>query len=151
MSPTGRTSFFGDIELFNTQKFINGVYVVNKTINYNDSSPQTIISVDPGECVVDAYFEVTTPWATGTSAIVQIGDGTDNDGFLSLTQGYGTNDISIAGYKGVQTTERGAYLNSAGSPLRKMYNGSVPLRAYITPGTATAGAGIVSLVIQKLE
>jgi hypothetical protein len=106
-------------------------------ITYQSSSPT--ISLPAGSVVEDVYLVVTTAWAGGTD--IQVGDGTDPDGFISATQGATAN-----------LTPAGALIRAAGAyaigdaatnrGLAKVYNTADTIDIAFT-GTFTAGAATI--------
>lgn len=121
-----------------------GVGIIAKVINHDDTSPVAIATVADGYVVTDAWCEVTETFDGDT--IVTIGDGNDTDGFLTdagITQG-------TAAYYGQIHSARGAYLFST-DELDKIYTGADTVDATITTSTGTQGAMTVYIQISRLK
>jgi len=142
----GLISLKSNVSIDNTKKFTRGVYVVSKTINYNDTSPVAICSVGNGETIQDVYVYVTTKMDGDGGESATIGDSTDNDGFLSIPM------IASGYYVGASEGLRGPYLWYVGGPwpTKKTYTGNDTINCYITKDNTTEGDWTVYVVIQKL-
>jgi len=160
--------FNGNLDLTNGKNFTRGVFVVSKQVNYNSASPQLIYTASAGEVVTDVYWETETPWFTGSTSVIEIGDAGDNDGFWRGTNSIAGLALLSAGFygevvgpinSGGNQHGRGAYLEGVDIgmdyqdyvPERKIYTTSTAINVYVTPGTATAGVGTAYLVIQRLK
>jgi hypothetical protein len=105
-------------------------------ITYQSSG--AVIDLPAGTVVLDAILEVGTAWVGGTK--VELGDGTDPDGWISATQG-ATANLTI----GASIVAGGAYAigdAATNRGLGKVYAAADTLDVTIT-GTFTAGTATI--------
>lgn len=103
-------------------------------LQFTFQSTSPTISLPAGAVVEDVYLKVGTAWEGGTD--IQVGDGTDPDGFISATQG-----ATAALLEGVTIRAAGAYgIGDAATNrgLAKVYNTADTIDVAFT-GTFTAG------------
>lgn len=99
---------------------------------YQSSAP--FISLPAGSVVEDVYLKVGDAWVGGTD--VQVGDGTDPDGFISATQGATANLTAGATIRAAGAYAIGDAATNRG--LAKVYASADTLDVAFT-GTFTAG------------
>jgi hypothetical protein len=105
---------------------------------YQSTAPT--ISIPAGSVIEDAYLKVGDAWVGGTD--VQVGDGTDPDGFISSTQGATANLTA-----GALIRAGGAYAigdASTNRGLAKVYAAADTLDVAFT-GTFTAGTATLTV------
>lgn len=110
--------------------------VKEAVLQFTFQSSAPFLSLPAGAVVEDVYLEVTTTWVGGTD--VQVGDGTDPDGFISATQGAVANLTTAAG----RVRAAGAYAigdAATNRGLAKVYSTADTIDVAFT-GTFTAGA-----------
>jgi hypothetical protein len=134
----------GDFKITGT--FENGVAVVSADFTF-DGGDITIIQAQDGWVITEAFVEITTIF-DGTG-LVTVGDVSTADGLLTdagINQG-------VVGYYGYEVNERGAYLwdNANSHARRKVYASATDLKAYVTQGTSTQGAGKVWASIMRIK
>jgi len=118
-----------------------------KTVNYNDTSPVAICSVEDGYAVTDVWVEVVTTF-NDAGAALNIGDGGDPDGFLPAAN----IDLTTAGYYGIEADSRGAYLWDAvnAHARTRVYTGSDTVDCTITKTNGTQGVAIVYVKLTRI-
>ena len=136
----------GDITVANGQTITRGVYVESAPIDFNDSAPFTVATVDDGYAVTDVYLEVDTAF-DGTAPSISVGDGGGAANFHSFP----ASAVNNPGYYGDDIAARGAYLWDGTSSQRKIYTGADTVDAVFIAVGATQGAGTIYTVIQKLK
>jgi len=121
-----------------------------KTVNYNDTSPVAVCSVEDGYAVTDVWVEVVTTFDDTGPQALDIGDGVDPDGFLANAN----INLGAAGYYGVELDERGDYLwDAANAHARtKVYTGSDTVDCTIGAGNGdgTQGQAIVYVKVTRI-
>lgn len=119
------------------------------TVNYNDASPKALFTVQNGDLVTGVWCRNTTVWNGGASESLQIGDGSDADGFIYLDQ---VELASSPNMFGRYHDERGAYLwdSAVGHDIDHQYSAADTIDATITPDGATQGVTLVYCEILRL-
>jgi len=74
-----------------------------------------LFEVQAGDCVENVWVKVGTTWNDGGAKTLDIGDGSDDDGFLANAN----IDLTSQGYYGYEYDEGGAYLWDAGNSHRR--------------------------------
>lgn len=123
------------------ERNVGGVYAnggavkeAHLAVTYQSSGAN--IEIPAGSVVLDVVLEVGTAWAGGTK--VELGDGTDPDGWISATQGAVANLTT-----GATIVAGGAYAigdAATNRGLGKVYASADTLDVAIT-GSFTAGTG----------
>ena len=111
-----------------------GSQIVHRLINYNDTSPVTIMKPNNGLCVKGVWVQVLTVFNGG--ATVDLGD-------TVTPAGYATSANiapAVLGFKLDDPSTRGSYMyKGSGDSLTKVYTGPDTIRATISVGSATQG------------
>lgn len=107
-------------------------------ITYQSSG--AVIELPAGSVVVDCVMKVGTAWLGGTD--VQVGDGTDPDGFISATQGATANLTAGATIRAGGAYAIGDAATNQGLP--KVYAAADTIDIALT-GTFTAGTAWINL------
>jgi len=123
--------------------FYFGQRWVKKTVNYNDTSPVTVVSLPAKSIVTDIIVEVRTAWNGATPGTIDIGDASDADGFMTNAQ----IDPTVTGWKGQNPEDRGAYLYDSvdNHVLRHVYSSATDVIATLVVNDSTQGVADIYL------
>lgn len=117
-----------------------------KLIKHDDTSPVTIFQIPAGSVVTRVYARVTEVF-DGTTPSIEIGDGSDTDGFLpsaSITE-------TVTGLYGENDADGGAYLVSGDQRLSKYYNAATNITCTIAAlGDDTTGEAEIHVFYQRI-
>jgi len=117
-----------------------------KVVNYDDSSPVSICSVQDGDVIEAVRAKVTTTFDGDTT--LNIGDGSDPNGFADTSK----LDLGNTGWKLSNLDDRGDYLwdSANGHKIDHTYSGSDTIDAAITTSTGTQGVIEIYVKISHL-
>ena len=108
------------------------------------------IPIPAGATVLDVRFMNDALWTNGTSAVLNVGDGDDADGYLDGVDVLAAPIANIAGAGGISSflkdTGAGAYAG-----LTKHYAAAGAITATIVTGTGTEHTGISRLIVVYVE
>ena len=116
-SPTEALDVDGHIKVqgSGSSLFVNGVTIVKKVVNYNDSFPVTLYAPADGDIILNIFARVTT--AFDGSGNLEVGDDSDNDGYATLANPAANPDVTLnsTGYKLTGHYVKGVYLWNSGN------------------------------------
>lgn len=120
------------------------MYIAIVDVNYDDSSPKTIVSLPAYSVVTEVLVYVETAF-NGSGGSIKLGDSDDDDGFMTAAQ----IGVDATGWKGEAEDDRGAYLWDGSNKMVKGYAGTKNVIATIVQGTATQGKVKVFVIYGK--
>jgi len=124
-----------------------GIVTSKTTVNYDDSSPVTLVTVPAGAIVLFCRVNVTEVF-DGTTPALDIGDDGDDDGLLD--NGYITE--TSTGWYPAESTNQGDYLFEYTNHYHpKFYEAETDLKCKITVTEATQGIAVVYITYLDLS
>lgn len=125
----------------------NVLKAVKQTVNYDDASPVTVVTLPAGSIVIAVAVNITTIFA-GTSPALDIGDATDPDGFLANPY---ITETTLGWYYSIGTSW-GAYLyNATNKKDFKFYIAETAVLATIGGASLTQGVADVYIIYISME
>lgn len=113
--------------------------VASQTVNYDDSSPVTIVTLPAGSVVLTVMTNTTTPWV-GTTPKLDVGDATSGEGYMTDAN----TDVTNAGWHPATGSDVGTYI---GDPkIRKPILASTAVIATIEGTGLSAGVTVVYII-----
>jgi len=130
--------------------YINGVTLIKKVVNYDDTFPVTVYEPADGDIISNIFARVTTAF-NGDGSLL-IGDDNDNDGYATLYTLAANPDVTLnsTGYKLMGHYVKGAYLwnSSNTSPQVKGCTGTSSEAVKVRSTLSGSTQGVIEFYLQ---